>query len=488
MKKWAITYLSRLLTNLRKSLADGTQSKRLLKINLKSWKVRAGAAAAVLIVSGSIYYYAASPVYIVIDGQKVGLVSNVESAKRLVEQVLSEQGQPLGLAVKTEQKIEFKKAWAKGSASPDETLTKEELSKRLNVSAEGYALEIAGAKVAVLPTEADVDQVLEDLKKYYTQPSESKKFSSVEIAGDYSVVKTETQPSKVQTREAVLELLKQGKQDVKEYTVEENDSWWLIARKNNMLTKEVLAGNPDLPEDTVLQPGQKIKLVTVTPYLTVITKGEYTASEIIPFDVITKTDYNLASGKTRVEQEGSDGSKVVTYSFVEENGQIKDKQVLDEKIIAKPLDQVIAKGPAKVVIASRSTGGSTLSRGSGVSSGFIWPLRGAITSYYGWRSRGFHNGIDIDGYTGDPIKAAASGRVISAGWNGSYGLSVLIDHGNGIQTRYSHASKINVSVGQNVAQGQTIAQVGSTGNSTGSHLDFEVLVNGSNVNPLKYLP
>lgn len=132
--------------------------------------------------------------------------------------------------------------------------------------------------------------------------------------------------------------------------------------------------------------------------------------------------------------------------------------------------------------------GSAISRGSGKNFGFIWPLRGPITSYFGWRSRGFHSGIDIDGYTGDPIVAAASGKVISAGWNGPYGLSVLIDNGNGISTRYSHASKLLVIPGQSVKQGQKIALVGSTGNSTGSHLDFEVIINGTNLNPLNYLP
>lgn len=79
------------------------------------------------------------------------------------------------------------------------------------------------------------------------------------------------------------------------------DSLWLIARKNDLLTKEVLSSNPNLTEDTPLKPGQKLKLVSVTPYINIIVKGEYSVTETIPFDVQTNTDYNLASGQTKIK-------------------------------------------------------------------------------------------------------------------------------------------------------------------------------------------
>ena len=106
-------------------------------------------------------------------------------------------------------------------------------------------------------------------------------------------------------------------------------------------------------------------------------------------------------------------------------------------------------------------------------------LRGRINSYYGYRNGGFHNALDINGSLGDPYVATAKGKVISAGWNGNYGNSILIDHGNGIMTRYAHSSKLLVAAGQTVSQGQTIGLVGSTGRSSGPHLHLEILSEGT---------
>jgi murein DD-endopeptidase MepM/ murein hydrolase activator NlpD len=120
-------------------------------------------------------------------------------------------------------------------------------------------------------------------------------------------------------------------------------------------------------------------------------------------------------------------------------------------------------------------------------SGLIWPVGGPITSPFGMRWGSLHPGIDIGAGMGTPIKAAASGRVIVAAYSGGYGNLVVIDHGNGLATAYAHQSRIAVSVGQEVSQGQVIGYVGSTGFSTGPHLHFEVRVNGSPADPMGYL-
>lgn len=119
---------------------------------------------------------------------------------------------------------------------------------------------------------------------------------------------------------------------------------------------------------------------------------------------------------------------------------------------------------------------------------FIWPVSGKISSYFGPRWGGFHYGLDIASPTGRAIKAAEDGIVEFAGWMGAYGRSVLIDHGNGIKTRYAHASRIMAKKGQRVDRGQQIAAVGSTGRSTGPHLHFEIIINGKPRDPLDYLP
>jgi murein DD-endopeptidase MepM/ murein hydrolase activator NlpD len=119
--------------------------------------------------------------------------------------------------------------------------------------------------------------------------------------------------------------------------------------------------------------------------------------------------------------------------------------------------------------------------------GFIWPVNGPVTSGFGMRWGRMHEGIDIGVGYGTPIHAAAAGRVVYAGWMSGYGNLVAIDHGRGISTAYGHQSSIAVSVGQVVAQGQTIGYVGCTGHCFGPHLHFEVRINGSPVDPLGYL-
>lgn len=127
------------------------------------------------------------------------------------------------------------------------------------------------------------------------------------------------------------------------------------------------------------------------------------------------------------------------------------------------------------------------------SSGFVRPVPGAISSGFGVRihpitgTKRMHNGVDMNASQGDPIRAAKAGTVILASVKGGYGNTVMIDHGGGMVTLYAHQSKIGVSVGQKVAAGTVIGYIGSTGDSTGPHLHFEVRINGNPVNPSKYL-
>lgn len=117
----------------------------------------------------------------------------------------------------------------------------------------------------------------------------------------------------------------------------------------------------------------------------------------------------------------------------------------------------------------------------------IKPVSGTITSRFGRRSRGNHTGLDIGASSGTPIKAAAAGTVIYAARKGTYGNLVIIAHTDSVQTYYAHCSKIYVTQGETVSQGQVIAAVGSTGNSTGPHLHLEVRVNGVAKNPENYV-
>ena len=123
----------------------------------------------------------------------------------------------------------------------------------------------------------------------------------------------------------------------------------------------------------------------------------------------------------------------------------------------------------------------------------IWPVRGTITSGFGWRISPFgdgnelHPGVDIAYTMGAPVVATADGEVVASGPAGGYGNLVQIDHGNGIATLYGHNSQLAVNVGQQVKKGQVIAYAGSTGKSTGPHVHYEVRINNTPIDPMKYL-
>lgn len=123
-----------------------------------------------------------------------------------------------------------------------------------------------------------------------------------------------------------------------------------------------------------------------------------------------------------------------------------------------------------------------------------WPLYGLITSPFGWRSNPFggsggeyHNGVDIAAPYGTPIRATADGKVEQAGWNGDYGISVTLYHRDGIETLYGHMSRLAVSAGTHVRKGQVVGYEGATGRATGPHCHYQVMINGTVVNPMPYL-
>ena len=136
--------------------------------------------------------------------------------------------------------------------------------------------------------------------------------------------------------------------------------------------------------------------------------------------------------------------------------------------------------------AAQQSAGST-GTGQPSAAGFIWPCDGVVVSGFGLRWGRMHEGVDIGCAYGTPNRAAASGTVIYSGWHGGYGNLIVVDHGNGLSTAYAHASSLLVGIGQSVSQGDTVSLVGSTGNSSGPHLHFEVRVNGQAVDPLFYL-
>lgn len=198
----------------------------------------------------------------------------------------------------------------------------------------------------------------------------------------------------------------------------------------------------------------------------------------------TKTIYTSTKvrGYEKVKTKGVKGLKTETAVIETLNGKETAKTVIARKLIKEPVEKVVVKGTA--VSTTTAT-----ARAEAKSAGFICPMnKGSIkqVSAY-WGDGRNHQAMDFSGNVGTPIFAAKAGTVVEAGWDGNYGYAVVIDHGNGYKTRYAHANALCVKKGATVKQGQQVATLGNTGRSTGPHLHFEVIKNGTRVNPAPYI-
>ena len=196
----------------------------------------------------------------------------------------------------------------------------------------------------------------------------------------------------------------------------------------------------------------------------------------------------MESSQTKLQQQVDAASTLIReYEETEAGHQaMLDEAAEDEARIQALIRQQQSVG---------SSGGSGSSGSNSGVDGYIWPTNNTrvVTSPYGERWCPFHgyeshNGADIDAARGSAVLAAKSGRVIQAGWNGGYGISVMIAHDDGITTLYGHMDGCSVSVGQTVSQGETIGICGNTGNSSGAHIHYTMYKNGGTIDPLPYLP
>lgn len=248
-----------------------------------------------------------------------------------------------------------------------------------------------------------------------------------------------------------------------EYTTQSGDTVKKLAKKFHVSPNTIIKNNErkKLKSDGI-EPGTKLTILPVNGIAHPIAKNETIAEISKRYDVQVK--------------------EIIQTNNIENPHLLREKQKI---IIPNATDLKLR--PKKAIVAapkkqsfnpfSRSTEARTTGRR------LSWPAAGTLTSNYGWRWFRMHNGIDIAGPIGTPIKAAKEGRVVYSGWMGGYGYAIDIEHAGGVRTRYAHNSTLLVKPGEYVARGQHIAAMGSTGHSTGPHLHFEVHVNGSPVNP-----
>ena len=198
----------------------------------------------------------------------------------------------------------------------------------------------------------------------------------------------------------------------------------------------------------------------------------------VEFKTVYQNSSSHYEGTSVVKNEGAYGERSLVYDVVYVDGAEASRTLVSDTEIKAAQDRIVLVGTKK----------NTASTGK-----YEWPLKSVyITSEYGGRTLSgkydFHLGVDLRASSGTYVYAADGGKVIFAGYNGSYGYLVKIEHDNGDLTYYAHLSKIEVKSGSRVYKGQYIAKSGATGNVTGPHLHFEVRKNGSTVNPKSYLP
>ena len=296
----------------------------------------------------------------------------------------------------------------------------------------------------------------------------------------------------VLTAQEAEEVLLGNTREIIQYTLQEGDNIWDIAMKYGTTMEHILEINPQIEDETKMQIGEVIKLEVPDPILSIMTVTETTFKELIPAEIQYVWFSHLYEGDTRIYREGNDGLKEVTVDVTKINGKEVSRTVTEEKVLKEAKIKVIAYGTKEKPVEEKpsSNKGASSSVSTSSSGKFMHPLNGGgrLSSTYGSRWGTFHYGIDFAASAGTPIYAAASGEVIYSGFNrGGYGKLIIIDHGNGYQTYYAHCSSLYVNVGDYVSKGQNIAGVGSTGDSTGNHLHWEIRIDGTPVNPYGYI-
>lgn len=271
------------------------------------------------------------------------------------------------------------------------------------------------------------------------------------------------------------------------HTVQDGDTLYDIALEYDTTIEQLYAMNPDMGENIYM--GDKIIVSMEVNYVRVKVMKTEVRTEEIPYETVKTESSSLYKGTQRIKTEGVEGLAKVTELVSYVDGVKISTEEIDRVTIREPVDREILVGTKSLTI---SGGGGSITPTSGR---FVWPVIGlhSISRGYGYASSsyasGYHTGIDITGggAYGRTVVAADAGTVVQAGYNGSYGNCIIIQHSGGVRTLYAHCSSLNVSVGQYVYQGQAIGRVGNSGFSFGAHLHFEVHVNGRKVNPNPYL-
>lgn len=266
-------------------------------------------------------------------------------------------------------------------------------------------------------------------------------------------------------------------QDVpSEYIVQSGDTLSEISIKVNIPMDELVAMNSSLDSvNSTIRVGDKLTITIPEPELSLLHTQDVYVEEIYDAPVQYVDNTSWYTTQTKVLQQPSAGFRKAVLRISYENDTEKEREVLDQVVLKEAVPKIVE-------------------RGTKIPPTYIKPISGGrISSYFGKRkapTKGastYHKGVDWAIPRGTAVKASCGGTVAKAGWGSGYGYVVYINHDDGRQTRYAHLSKVLVKAGQRVQQGDLIAKSGNTGVSSGPHLHFELLINGRQVDPLKYI-
>lgn len=343
---------------------------------------------------------------------------------------------------------------------------------------EASGLYVNGELIGAVKSSADLRYMLQNV---LNAAKGSDKSATADFAQDVETINGLFPTTTIMTTESMNKVITGTSQSAVTYTVKEGDTVTSIAKANHTTIAELNKINNNQLGDN-LMPGDLINLEVAVPMLNVQLIKTLAYEVPLSYKTVTVKDDSQYTDYSKMRTAGINGTQKCIDKVYYVNGVEQKRDIISRTIIVPSTDKVVITGTKKRPQYS----------GAGVSSGdLMWPVPSLhmITTYFTWRWGSFHTGIDISGGSayGRTIVAADGGTVVSAGWSNGYGNCVKISHGGGLQTLYGHASKILVSPGQRVSKGQAIALVGSTGNSTGPHCHFEVIKNGTKVNPLSYV-
>ncbi|MBP1581714.1 MAG: peptidoglycan DD-metalloendopeptidase family protein [Oscillospiraceae bacterium] len=250
-----------------------------------------------------------------------------------------------------------------------------------------------------------------------------------------------------------------------------------------------VANTYDVPLDTLMRnnaevvkrflPGDSLLIQSAVPLLEQKVIKTVTEENTLKFKTEQILNSNYERGTTKIKQNGQTGIEEVVYEVTYVDGYETERTVIERTTIKEPVNAILEVGTLMPATYLNNVSGGNVG-------GFIWPVDGGYISCPIWGYAG-HTGTDIAAKTGTAVRAAAAGTVTYSGWQRGYGYVVIINHGNNIRTLYAHNSALHVVAGQYVQQGQLISSVGSTGNSTGPHCHFEVIINNSYKDARQYI-